>query len=216
MVFLVDRNRNRVLRSPSFFESAKNRLTAYFAAFVLNPIGKAFRYSERGNFNSSASISHILRSCCPSAISRAIMTIGVYSVYFQLFSITVAHCPIVEHFVRGSPFVAHRNAAPAVIMKHSVIRVDATINHCIPAFIKLGARQTVPWSKNAFVFSASARFRFAFHQIAKINKFFCAAIASAQNGSPVMAVWKSAIRLQDGPSAKFLTNSRQLVHSDRF
>lgn len=137
------------------------------------------KFSVWRSLNKST-VGALLRSCCPSAVLRAIVAIYVHSFNGKGRLITGGFSPFCKRRIIR-PFLANRNSTTAVITISRGALVRAACAHILPNTIKSGTRLAVGLIEFCYSHSAIAatRLRLSVAQVSPDNIALDAAITHA-------------------------------------
>ncbi len=147
-------------------------------------VGRAWTWRWRLSRRSVAAIPHLLGACRPSHIAWFIATIVVDAINRVLWSRSPADVGE-KRCVRQTPFLTHRDPAPAVVRVGGMARIEAPSLHADPTSVFRRWRCAV----NAFAVRTSVDFahlasatllRLWFRQETRSQNAFFAAVASTE------------------------------------
>lgn len=106
-----------------------------------SPLGQRQTKSVEFDCDVVASIVSLLRSRCPSAISRLVVALIVHAIQCMEHGWAKSH--VSDKIQNASPLTAHDDAASAVIFITPISRVVATLIHRIPRLVGGSLSQSV-------------------------------------------------------------------------
>jgi len=127
-----------------------------------------------------SSVVRLLRFCSPSTVYRFVIAVIVFSVQRMCCRRFFTH--IFEECVKIIPSFANRNTATSVPLVVRMIWISATCQHLAPHRVHWVSRMSVNEHLRSKEFrpKAAARIGYSFYQSSCCDRFFSAAVTSAQ------------------------------------
>jgi len=134
---------NSFLWSPSRSKSCFYSQVIDLASSIISPVLEYLGFSKGCNEDIPPGVSQLLRSAHISAIAWAVAFIVVFSIYFQMWGISMRQRPLLKSLIVCLPCSTYSYASSAVVLPGSTSFPIATADHTIPDSVQSANRNLV-------------------------------------------------------------------------